>query len=248
MRYLVLSDIHANLTAFHAVLSDADARRLHPDDLWCLGDVVGYGPDPNECVERLLSLPCYTCLAGNHDWAVLDKLNVETFNDSAMAAILWTRTQLTPENLRFLNAQPSRKTIDGCLLVHGSPRHDIWEYISDTEIAADNFTLLTQPVCLVGHTHVPMIYVEDARTRAVRAVHPEHDVPLTLKRTNRYIINPGSVGQPRDGDPRAAYGLYDTDTAQWTTYRVPYNVRETQMRMHAAGLPPKLALRLEYGR
>jgi diadenosine tetraphosphatase ApaH/serine/threonine PP2A family protein phosphatase len=247
MRYLVLSDIHANLAAFRAVLEDAHARSLQPDELWCLGDVVGYGPDPNECVELLMQTP-HLCLAGNHDWAVLGKLDVDTFNDSAMAAILWTREQLTPDNLRYLDARAGRSEQKDALLVHGSPRHDIWEYVADSDIAADNFALLSQPICLVGHTHVPMIYVEDPRTRAVRAVHPEHDLPITLRRTHRYIVNPGSVGQPRDGDPRAAYGLFDTDTAQWTEYRVPYDVRATQERMRAAGLPPRLALRLEFGR
>lgn len=247
MRYLVLSDIHANLTAFHAVLEDANARALQPDEMWCLGDIVGYGPDPNECIELLLKTP-HLCLAGNHDWAILGKLDVDTFNDSAMAAILWTREQLKPEYLRFLDEKSGRSEQTNVLLVHGSPRHEIWEYVSDSDIAADNFKLMSQPICLVGHTHIPMIYVEDPRTRAVRAVHPEHDVPLTLKRTHRYIINPGSVGQPRDGDPRAAYGIFDTDTAQWTEYRVPYDVRETQNRMRSAGLPPKLALRLEFGR
>jgi diadenosine tetraphosphatase ApaH/serine/threonine PP2A family protein phosphatase len=247
MRALVLSDIHANATALQAVLADADARRLAPDELWCLGDVVGYGPDPNECVEILQKTP-HLCLAGNHDWAVLGKLDVETFNDSAMTAILWTRERLTAANLRYLDERVGRSEQNGALLVHGSPRHEIWEYVADSDTAAENFAAISHAVCLVGHTHVPMLYVEDPRTRIVRAVHAEHDVPLTLKRTHRYIINPGSVGQPRDGDPRAAYALYDTDAAQWTQYRVHYDVHTTQQRMRAAGLPPKLALRLEYGR
>lgn len=246
-RCLVISDIHANLTAFEAVLADVRARNISYDIVWCLGDVVGYGPDPNECVELLRTLP-HLCLAGNHDWAVLGALDIDTFNDNASAAIQWTRSVLTPDNLRYLQARPERAEQGDFLLVHASPRYPIWEYIIDNNIAGENFAMYQQPYCLVGHTHVPLMFIKDVRAQSIRTSHPEHTLPISLRRNNRYIINAGSVGQPRDGDPRAAYALLDTVQASWTLYRCEYAIQETQTRMRAAGLPDKLIARLEYGR
>ncbi len=245
MRCLIISDLHANLTAFEAVLADTKARDIKYDMVWCLGDVVGYGPDPNECIELLRTMP-HICLAGNHDWAVLGKLELETFNDNANSAILWTRHQLRPENIRYLQARPERVDQGEYVLVHASPRKPIWEYVLDVPIAEENFAYLNQPFCLVGHTHVPLIFTKD--TRSIRASHPEHNLPVMLRRTNQYIINAGSVGQPRDGDPRAAYALLDTDAITWTPHRVAYDVVSVQSRMRAAGLPDKLIARIEYGR
>jgi diadenosine tetraphosphatase ApaH/serine/threonine PP2A family protein phosphatase len=247
MRVLVISDLHANATAFEAVLACVKTRNLAYDVIWCLGDVVGYGPDPNECVDILRTVP-HLCLAGNHDWAVLGKLDLETFNDNALSAIHWTRQTLKAENLRYLLARPERQEQGDYLLVHASPRRPIWEYVLDTAIAEENFAYLNQPFCLVGHTHVPLVFVKDARNNSIRATHPEHNLPITLKRANQYIINCGSVGQPRDGDPRAAFALLDTANATWTPYRVEYDVQSVQQRMRASGLPDKLITRLEYGR
>jgi diadenosine tetraphosphatase ApaH/serine/threonine PP2A family protein phosphatase len=244
VKCLIISDIHANLTAFEAVMADVKTRNLPYDIVWCLGDVVGYGPDPNECVDLLRTLP-HVCLAGNHDWAVLGKLDPETFNENANAAIAWTRAQLRPENLRYLQARPERSEQGEYLLVHASPRKPIWEYVIDVPTAEENFSLLSTPFCLVGHTHVPLLFTKDARS--VRMSHLEHNLPVTLKRANQYIINAGSVGQPRDGDPRAAYALLDTSTTQWTQYRVEYNIAAVQARMRAAELPEKLILRIEKG-
>jgi diadenosine tetraphosphatase ApaH/serine/threonine PP2A family protein phosphatase len=244
VKCLIISDIHANLTAFEAVMADVKMRNLPYDIVWCLGDVVGYGPDPNECVDLLRTLP-HVCLAGNHDWAVLGKLDPETFNENANAAIAWTRAQLRPENLRYLQARPERSEQGEYLLVHASPRKPIWEYVIDVPTAEENFSLLSTPFCLVGHTHVPLLFTKDARS--VRMSHLEHNLPVTLKRANQYIINAGSVGQPRDGDPRAAYALLDTSTTQWTQYRVEYNIAAVQARMRAAELPEKLILRIEKG-
>lgn len=244
MKCLIISDIHANLTAFEAVMADVKSRNIAYDIVWCLGDVVGYGPDPNECVDLLRTLP-HICLAGNHDWAVLGKLDIETFNENANAAITWTRAQLRPENLRYLQARPERSEQGDYLLVHASPRKPIWEYVIDIPTAEENFSYLNMPFCLVGHTHVPLLFTKD--TRSVRMSHLEHNLPVTLKRANQYIINAGSVGQPRDGDPRAAYALLDTATTQWTQYRVEYNIEAVQARMRAAELPEKLILRIEKG-
>jgi diadenosine tetraphosphatase ApaH/serine/threonine PP2A family protein phosphatase len=227
------------------VMADVKTRNIEFDIVWCLGDVVGYGPDPNECIDLLRTMP-HICLAGNHDWAVLGKLDLETFNENANSAIVWTREQLKPENLRYLHARPERVDQGEYVLVHASPRKPIWEYVLDVPVAEENFFYLNQPFCLVGHTHVPLIFTKDVRS--IRASHPEHNLPVLLKRSNQYIINAGSVGQPRDGDPRAAYALLDTQATTWTPYRVPYDINSVQSRMRAAGLPDKLIARIEYGR
>jgi diadenosine tetraphosphatase ApaH/serine/threonine PP2A family protein phosphatase len=247
MRCLIVSDIHANLAAFEAVLQDVAKKRIQHDIVWCLGDIVGYGPDPNECIELLRTLP-HICLAGNHDWAVLDKLGVETFHENAAFVVHWTREHLSPTNLVYLRARPEQLPQDDYLLVHASPREPIWEYVLDVNVAEENFGYMTTMCALVGHTHVPVMFVKDGRTHAVHGVVPSPNVPVTLKRGSNYIINPGGVGQPRDGDPRAAYALLDTDALSWTQHRVEYPVKQTQEKMRAANFPNRLIERLGYGR
>jgi diadenosine tetraphosphatase ApaH/serine/threonine PP2A family protein phosphatase len=247
MRCLVLSDIHANQAALDAVFQDVKKRKLQYDIVWCLGDVVGYGPDPNECIELLRTQP-HICLAGNHDWAVLGKLGIETFHENAAFAVEWTRQHLTPGNLTYLRARPDKDTYGDFLLVHASPREPIWEYVLDVNVAEENFGYMTTMCALVGHTHVPVIFVKDGRTLAVHSVVPTPNAPVTLKRGSSYIINPGGVGQPRDGDPRAAYALLDTATLSWTQFRTEYDVKRTQEKMRAEGFPQRLVDRLEYGR
>ncbi len=154
MRILVISDIHANLDAFDAVLQDA---RGQWDYVWCLGDVVGYGPDPNDCVERLRELP-HLCLAGNHDWAALGRLDLSTFNSDARAAVTWTSAALRPAGRRWLEALPTTFVVGDYTLAHGSPREPIWEYILEPQVAALNFSHFETSFCLVGHTHQPVIY------------------------------------------------------------------------------------------
>ncbi|MFN8474617.1 MAG: metallophosphoesterase family protein [Anaerolineae bacterium] len=242
MRILVISDIHANAAALNAVLEDAGSF----DRVWCLGDLVGYGPDPNACVERVRELRRYQCLAGNHDWAVLEKLDLSDFNSDARLAALWTQKQLTPDNRAFLDARLA--TIgpleDRYFLAHGSPRHPIWEYILDEVIAEENFPYFQTQVCFVGHTHVPMIYVQE--NGAVRPISPAIDRPFPLGE-NRLIINPGSVGQPRDGDPRASYAILDPDQETVTHRRVPYPIEQTQAKMVEVHLPRRIIDRLSYG-
>jgi predicted phosphodiesterase len=247
MRCLVLSDIHANLAAFEAVLKDAQRRRLSYDMLWCLGDVVGYGPDPNECIELLRTVP-HVCLAGNHDWAVLGKLALSTFHENAMFAVQWTRDCLSAENLNYLRARSACEIQGQYMLAHASPREPIWEYILDVGVAAENFAHVPNGCALVGHTHVPVAFVRDRATGDVRAAAPLIGVAIALDEGFEYIINPGGVGQPRDGDPRAAYALLDTEKHTWTQYRVEYPVRATQAKMRAAGFPEPLIARLGYGR
>ncbi|MFN4293860.1 MAG: metallophosphoesterase family protein [Thermoflexales bacterium] len=247
MRCLIISDIHANLAAFEAVLQDAAKRRLRFDIVWCLGDIVGYGPDPNECIDLLRSL-LHVCLAGNHDWAVLGKLGVETFHESAAFVVKWTQAHLTRENLNYLRARPEQDVEGDYLLAHASPREPIWEYVLDVSVAEENFGYMPTAHALIGHTHVPAIFVKDSGTLAVHAITPTPNIPLALKPNCNYIINPGSVGQPRDGDPRAAYALLDTEKLTWTPYRVEYSIKRTQEKMRAAGFPDRLIERLSHGR
>lgn len=241
MRILVISDIHANLEALESVLEDAGGNW---DVIWCLGDVIGYGPDPNECVARLREHE-HLSLSGNHDWAILGKLDLSEFNHEARLAVSWAQDTCTPETLAYLDTLPPRHEEEQVTLAHGSPRHPVWEYLVDVYAAQENFQHFTTPYCLVGHSHVPLMFVETEPDLPL-LLSPEYGSPLALKAA-RMIINPGSVGQPRDSDPRAAYGLLDLDKMLWEFHRVPYPVKNTQEKMRQAGLPHPLIQRLEYG-
>lgn len=246
MRLLVLSDIHANLTALDAVLADAAG---HYDRVWFLGDLVGYGPDPNETIDRLRELEPLA-LSGNHDWAVLGKLDLFDFNEDARRSVEWTRKQLTDDNRAYLATLPPQAVEDAFSLAHASPRHPVWEYILDLETALENFAYFDTPVCLVGHSHMPLLFhVNDDGEELTGYVTAEGEtVGLGLGRPlGRHILNPGSAGQPRDGDPRAAYALLDTEAQTWTYHRVAYDIDAVQQRMRAANLPQRSILRLEQG-
>jgi diadenosine tetraphosphatase ApaH/serine/threonine PP2A family protein phosphatase len=210
-----------------------------------LGDVVGYGPDPNECVERLRELP-HLCLAGNHDWAALDRLDIRTFNPDARRAVDWTRETLTDENTRWLKALPTTFVIGQYTLVHASPREPIWEYILEPLVAALNFPHFETPYCLVGHTHQPVIYEQTSDNGDTEARKPHYDEKHQLN-GHRLIINPGSVGQPRDSDPRAAYAILDFETNIFEHRRIDYDIAATQKRMRDYDLPERLIARLEHG-
>jgi len=242
MRILVISDIHSNLAALEAVLESAAEQGY--DRVWCLGDIVGYGPDPSECVAAVQDLEAL-CIAGNHDWAALGKIPLEDFNPDAQKASLWTQDHLTPECARFLEAQPKTQREGDFTLAHGSPRYPIWEYIQLPSIAAANFAYFQTPYCLVGHTHVPAIFRALDGYKAEMCF-PPLDTPVALG-SEQLIINPGSVGQPRDGDPRAAYLLLDEEEGTIQFHRVAYPIERTQMRMLEAGLPRRLAARLAFG-
>lgn len=243
MRCLILSDIHSNLEAFEAVVDDAGPV----DRIWCLGDVVGYGPDPNACVELLRSLP-HQCIAGNHDWATLGKLDLQDFNPDAREANLWNRKQLTPDNLAYLDALPETVVQEPFTLAHGSPRYPIWEYIIYTSTAQANFQFFDTPFCFVGHTHTPAIFrlSHGENGELCEPLPPSLDGPLSLG-PERLIINPGSVGQPRDGDPQASYVILDTEALTVKHQRVAYPVEKTQAKMMEHDLPMRLAVRLVYG-
>lgn len=241
MRVLIISDIHANLAAFQAVLVDAQGQW---DVIWCLGDLVGYGPDPNECVA-LLREHEHISLSGNHDWAVLGKLDIQNFNREAQIAIRWTRQAISSETHDYLSDLPPSLVQPPFTLAHASPRQPVWEYILDAYVAAINFDHFETPYCLVGHTHVPVIFAE-AEDYHVTLQKPDYNVPRLLQ-TQRLIINPGSVGQPRDSDPRAAYSLLDTEQNSWLHKRVEYPVAVTQQKMREFGIPSRLIKRLEFG-
>lgn len=241
MRVLIISDIHANLTALEAVLNAAG----EVDAVWCLGDLVGYGPDPNECVERISWLPNLLCVKGNHDDAVAGGGDVEYFNDEAGTSIMITRKLITPDNLNYLQQLPEVLTTNVATLAHGSPRHPIWEYILDTRAADANFSAFDTLIALVGHTHLPVAFslMENEGRILRKPVKPEKPYSIEIKS----IINPGSVGQPRDYDPRASFAILDTETMSWENHRVAYNIPAVQERIRKLGMPEKHALRLSEG-
>ncbi|OGN95150.1 MAG: hypothetical protein A2Z75_02025 [Chloroflexi bacterium RBG_13_50_10] len=242
MRYAILGDIHSNLAAFEAVLQDVKGRGGF-DKIWCLGDVVGYGPDPRECIERLRQFE-HVCVAGNHDWAAIGKMDTADFNPVAALAAHWTAQQLTAEDKDYLQNLPLTLSEDDFTLAHGSPRDPIWEYLLSTEAAQNNFACFETAYCLVGHSHVPLIF-ELVSNKVVYRMFPE-GTNLKLGK-KRVIINPGGVGQPRDGDPRASYALYDTQARAVHHYRVEYDIPATQKKMEESGLPKPLIMRLSVG-
>lgn len=243
MRCLVVSDIHSNLEAFQAVLDDAGPV----DQLWCLGDTVGYGPDPNACVELLRSKPGL-CIPGNHDWATLGKLDLNDFNPDARQANLWNHKQLTAENKSFLESLPETRVEGRFTLAHGSPCHPIWEYLIYPSSARAAFDCFQTAYCFVGHTHVPVIFhfTGDDRGDGSDVILPPQNHRIALG-PQRLILNPGSVGQPRDGDRRASYVLLDLETLVVEYRRVEYPFEKTQAKMRNHGLPIRLIVRLAYG-
>jgi len=240
MLTLVISDIHANLTALEAVLADVNEY----EQVWCLGDIVGYGPDPNQCIERLKELPNLTCVVGNHDAAALGMIEIEAFNFDARRSLRWLEGQLEPQNRKFLEVLLAKVVLDGVTLVHGSPRNPVWEYVMDPHVARDNFSAFESEICLVGHSHIPLMFTlnPEGECNASYLEAGHHFKPKT-----RAIINPGSVGQPRDRDPRASYLVYDTFSHIWENHRVAYDVQSVQERILDARLPIKHAYRLKDG-
>ena len=250
MRVLIISDVHANLTALEEVLADAEQvewlGKTGFDTVWSIGDIVGYGPYPNQCIQRLKQFEGHLRVAGNHDWAALGRLDIRTFNADARKAVGWTRETLTDENLAFLEALPITFVLGDFTLAHGSPREPVWEYILDPLIAALNFSYYQTPYCLVGHTHTPVIFRMASERGECDAIAPEYNMRVRLN-GSRQIINPGSVGQPRDSDPRASYAILDVDSMTWEYRRIPYDFKLVQQRMERSDMPERLINRLEHG-
>jgi diadenosine tetraphosphatase ApaH/serine/threonine PP2A family protein phosphatase len=245
MRVLVISDIHANITAMEAVLTAAGTAGIDYDFVWCLGDIVGYGPDPNECIELLCGLP-HKSLAGNHDWAVIGKGENHAFNTFAQHSIVWTQSVLTSEHEAYLKTLLVTGVQGDFTLAHASPRDPLSEYIIGLPTANQNFLSFQTPHCLVGHTHTCFIYRKIGNGTHCEAVNPVYGVPISLVGA-RYLLNPGSVGQPRDDDPRAAYAILDTELQSWEFRRVSYDVLSVQRRMLKIEMPAILIQRLEKG-
>lgn len=243
MRILILSDIHSNIVALETVLS---AARPY-DTVWNLGDTIGYGPRPNECVATIRATASIM-LAGNHDLACLGLLDLSDFNADARAANVWNGDQLTHDHRMLLEElEPIQPINERFLAAHGSPRKPVWEYLLTRYQALDNFRRFEQQVCVIGHSHVPLVFRLTPEGRCEGPLSPDDGAKLTLETGFRYIINPGSVGQPRNQDPRAAFAIFDTTTDTITFRRVRYDVELTQRQMRDVQLPEALITRLEYG-
>jgi predicted phosphodiesterase len=240
MRVAVLSDVHSNLHALEAVLAEVDAGRF--DALWFLGDLVGYGPRPNECAA-LLQERAAICLAGNHDLVVLGRIPIDSFVGEAAAAARWTQDVLDENARSFLDALEPQAVGPDAELFHGSPCDPVWEYVLGDAVAAAAFARTTAPLVLIGHSHVAL---EISNGDDLRGEQAPAGTELELGRLRR-LLNPGSVGQPRDGDRRAAWLEIDIAAARATFRRTDYPVERTQDEMREAGLPEALAARLAFG-
>jgi predicted phosphodiesterase len=235
----VISDIHGNLHALEAVLRSIDAER--PDELWCLGDLVGYGPQPNRCCA-LVAERADVCLIGNHDLGVLGRIDLESFSPDAAAAATWTSEVLEEEPRRYLESLSPEQALARAELFHASPRDPVWEYVLAPEVAFLSLEATEKPLVLVGHSHVARRFGAEQLALALC----EDGTEVDLQR-ERWLLNPGSVGQPRDGDPRAAWALLDFDAGRARFHRVEYPVEKTQSEIREVGLPEPLAARLESG-
>ena len=241
MRIAVLSDIHANLPALDAVLADAG----QVDAIWQLGDIVGYGPEPDGVVERLRQAGA-TGVRGNHDAAACGGPEIDWFNPEAKRAMEWTRRAISPSTVEWLGALRDRTSEGACDLVHGSHREPLWEYVTSESVARASLGAMAADarIGLHGHTHMPVAFVEDDGRLVTIRGRPGASLELEGRRA---LVNPGSVGQPRDGDPDASYMIWEPDADRVTWHRVAYDVGAVQREMREAGLPPSLAARLAVG-
>ena len=242
MRYAFYSDVHANLEALKAVILDFQTEKV--DRIFFLGDAVGYGPNPNECVE-LIEEVSEIKLMGNHDYAALGLMNTEYFNQFATESIDWTKGSLTPKTIEIMESFQISVDLDNFRMSHSSPKEpEKWHYILDMDDVKENFKFFTQQICLVGHTHRPFIVSQKEEGDCVIS----HKQEESIFENRRYLINIGSVGQPRDGDPRSCYLIYDSKKKTVKCKRVSYDLGGTQKRMAENGLPEYLIERLAVGR
>jgi len=246
VRIAAISDIHANLPALEAVLEAIDEARV--EEIWCLGDVIGYGAEPDECTD-LVRERCDLCLVGNHDLAVLGVLDVASFSEAAAAAVAWTRENVAERTLEMLRELEPAGEREGIAVFHASPRDPVWEYVISAEQANANLDVQAARIALIGHSHVSLFFVRptaDEEGEEIRGAQSSDDTLLDLD-AGQWLINPGSVGQPRDGDPRAAWLELDTDKQAARFHRVHYDVERAAVSIAAAGLPRRLADRLHVG-
>jgi diadenosine tetraphosphatase ApaH/serine/threonine PP2A family protein phosphatase len=232
MKIAVISDIHSNLQALLAALSDIDGRAI--DQIYCLGDIVGYGGSPNECVELIRRRAAVSVL-GNHDQAALNPSDVNNFTKPGKIVSEWTNKMLTDANRQFLAALPFTAKVGNCTLVHASPESPpAWQYVDSMDAARVQFAHFTTEVCFIGHTHVPALCGEDMKT-------------FKFKKDIRFLINVGSIGQPRDGNFHLSYGILDTEAWSYENIRIPYDIRGAALAITSQGLPAVLAKRLSQG-
>lgn len=240
MRYAVISDIHGNLEALMAVLQEC--QNLRVENFLCIGDIVGYGANPKECLDLVRKMKAKT-VAGNHDWAVSGRLDASYFTEDGKAAIFWTRNKVTFEDIASLHSLPMVYKDQDFLMVHGTLHEpEMFHYLFKIDESVSTFDLMDRPVCFVGHTHVPVIFIE-SKGRVYRAPSAE----IEIKQDCRYIVNVGSVGQPRDGNPLASFCIFDTKAQMIEIRRVQYDISSAQKKILEAGLPKALAERLASG-
>jgi len=241
MRHAFFGDIHGNLDAFEAIAADIKAQNV--DSTYCLGDIVGYGAQPSECLALIRQMGSPT-VAGNHDFAAAEKIPLTHFNDFARAAMLWTRDHLSVDERAWLADLPLVRHLEDFTLVHATlVQPELFYYIETIEDARDCFRLMEKPLCFIGHSHLPVVFIEHPD-----AIDYQLDFGEPIPVASRMIVNPGSVGQPRDEDPRAAYCIYDTEQQSLVFRRVSYDIASAARKVREAGLPEILAFRLEIGR
>ncbi len=239
MRYGVIADIHSNLEALESVLSALGGENI--DKYICCGDIVGYGADPGGCI-RLLRECTSQIVAGNHDYAAVGLTDIKNFNPSAQEAVRWTQEQLTQSETEFLSNLPLFLIVDGLFVVHATPfQPEKWEYIRTTYDAFRSFKAFSESLCFVGHSHTPVTFISN------KSLSFSFDEEVNVEENRRYIVNVGSVGQPRDGSPSACFAVYDTDSGALQLKRVEYDIKGAQKKIIEAGLPGFLARRLEDG-
>jgi predicted phosphodiesterase len=243
MKYAIFSDVHSNLEALSAVLGYFKKKKAN--SYICCGDITGYGPNPNECIQEVSSLPGLSIVTGNHDAASCGIKDIEWFNEYARAAILWTENQLTGNNRKYISRLPEKFTVRNMTVVHGSPRSPIDEYLLAVTQTRENMEYFDTQICLVGHSHIPFVFSKNKEDDNFRII--TDDKTIKIDPDTKYIINVGSVGQPRDENPLACCVFYDTDIEEIKFYRLEYDIKTTQEKMVSHHLPSYLIERLTYG-
>jgi diadenosine tetraphosphatase ApaH/serine/threonine PP2A family protein phosphatase len=243
MPIAVLSDIHSNQEALQVFLDFASKKGIK--DFICLGDIVGYGASPNECLTLLSKLPNLICVAGNHDYGVIGKTDIRYFNVLAQTAIIWTRNQLSQKLRSFLENLPLATTYNEAFLVHATPKDpSFWHYLFDLDDVREQFGCFTEFLCFIGHSHIPVMFSYEEKNKKVSIIREKQ---VKLQKGFRYIVNVGSIGQPRDGDPRLSFVIWDQEIQAIEFYRLEYDIVRAQQKIINASLPLFLALRLGVG-